>query len=64
MAQASVDKLHLSQRSAEIAAQIAVTQKRCDAYRIVPRAVRNEDRSMDRGFAAIITLQGRAVGFA
>ncbi len=58
------DDLHVSALSATVAAQKAITEKRCDGFRVEPRTVRNPDRTFDRGFAAIIMVQGRTVGFA
>ncbi len=58
------DCIYVSERAAAEAADKAIAEKRADNYRVVPRTVRNPDRSIDCGFAAIITLRGKPVGFA
>lgn len=60
----NADCLYVSESAAAKAAADAIAKKRTDAFRVVPRLVRNPDRSVDHGYAAIITLRGKAVGFA
>lgn len=56
--------LYISPTSAESAARRAVEEKRADSYRIKPSRQRNDDRSWDFGFVAILRKSGQAAGFA
>ncbi|WP_439357900.1 hypothetical protein [Bradyrhizobium sp. DASA03007] len=57
-------QLYISPRSAESAAQKAVSENRADSYRVKPSRQRNDDRSWDFGFVAILMKSGQAAGFA
>jgi hypothetical protein len=56
--------LYISERSARSAAQKAVEEKRADAFRVKPRRQRNDDRTFDFGFVAILMKSGEVAGFA
>jgi hypothetical protein len=58
------DNLYISERAAGDAGNKAVTENKADSFRVVPRRKRNEDRSWDFGFVAILMKQGQRVGFA
>lgn len=58
------DRLYLSERAAGDAGKRAVTDKKADRFKVVRRHTRNEDRSWDFGFVAILIKGDRPVGFA
>jgi hypothetical protein len=41
-----------------------VEEKRADAFRVKPRRQRNDDRTFDFGFVAILMKSGEVAGFA
>jgi hypothetical protein len=57
-------QLYISPASAKRAAQKAVEENRADRYRVKPSRQRNDDRSWDFGFVAILMKSGQAAGFA
>jgi hypothetical protein len=57
-------QLYISPTSAERAALKAIEEKRADRYKVKPSRQRNEDRSWDFGFVAILMKSGEAAGFA
>ena len=57
-------QLYISPTSAEKAARQAINEKRADSFRVKPTRQRNDDRSWDFGFVAILMKSGEAAGFA
>lgn len=60
----SADRIYVSERSAADAGRKAVKLRKADDFRILPRIQRNPDRSIERGFAALLKIRGRSVGYA
>ena len=58
------DRLYVSERAAAAAGNKAITENKADGFRVRPQRKRNDDRSWDFGFVAILTKSGQTVGFA
>ncbi|MEH2517413.1 hypothetical protein V1279_002986 [Bradyrhizobium sp. AZCC 1610] len=58
------DRLYVSERAARQAASDAITAKKADSFRVRPHRQRNDDRSWDFGFVAVLMKSGRSAGFA
>jgi hypothetical protein len=58
------DRLYVSEPAATEAASRAMIEKKADGFRVRPQRKRNDDRSWDFGFVAILTKRGQTVGFA
>jgi hypothetical protein len=57
------DRLYVSPRAAEKAGNQAIDNKE-DGFSVKPRRKRNDDRTWDFGFVAILVRGGRPAGFA
>jgi hypothetical protein len=58
------DRLYVSERAAVAAGNRAIIDNKADGFRVRPQRKRNDDRSWDFGFVAILTKRGQTVGFA
>ncbi|SHH04675.1 hypothetical protein [Bradyrhizobium erythrophlei] len=58
------DRLYVSPSAAEKAGNKAIIEKRADGFRVKPSRKRNDDRSWDFGFVAVLIRGGQTVGFA
>jgi hypothetical protein len=58
------DRLYVSERAAAAAGNQAIIANKADSFRVRPQRKRNDDRSWDFGFVAVLTRSGRTVGFA
>jgi hypothetical protein len=58
------DRLYVSPSAAEKAGTKAITDRKADRFEVKPRRLRNDDRSWDFGFVAVLVKSGRTVGFA
>ena len=58
------DRLYVSPTAAEKAGNKAIIENRADGFRVKPSRKRNDDRSWDFGFVAVLMKSGRMVGFA
>jgi hypothetical protein len=58
------DRLYVSPSAAEKAGNKAITDRKADRFHVKPSRKRNEDRSWDFGFVAVLIKGGRNVGFA
>ena len=58
------DRLYASERAAAAAGNWAIIDKKADGFRVRAQRKRNDDRSWDFGFVAILTKRGQTVGFA
>ncbi|UPT95441.1 hypothetical protein J4G48_0040520 [Bradyrhizobium barranii subsp. apii] len=60
----NADRLYVSPRAAEKAGTKAITDHKADRFEVQPKRQRNDDRSWDFGFVAVLMKSGRTVGFA
>jgi hypothetical protein len=58
------DPIYVSERAAQAAGNQAIIDNKADGFRVRPQRKRNDDRSWDFGFVAILMKSGRTVGFA
>ncbi|MGC0389362.1 hypothetical protein [Bradyrhizobium sp. USDA 241] len=58
------DRLYVSPTAATKAANKAITEHKADSFHVKPSRKRNDDRSWDFGFVAVLMRGGRPVGFA
>jgi hypothetical protein len=58
------DRLYVSPSAAEKAGNKAIIENKADGFRVKPSRKRNDDRSLDFGFVAVLVRGGRPVGFA
>jgi hypothetical protein len=58
------DCIYVSERAARAAGKQAITDNKADGFRVRPQRKRNDDRSWDFGFVAVLTKSGRTIGFA
>lgn len=58
------DRLYVSPSAAEKAGTKAITDRKADRFEVKSRRQRNDDRSWDFGFVAVLLKSGRMVGFA
>ena len=56
--------LYVSPVSAERAGRKAIEARKADAFVVRPDRQRNDDRSWDSGFVAVLVRAGREIGFA
>ena len=57
-------QLYISPASAASAARKAISENRADDFLVRPSRQRNDDRSWDFGFVAVLMKSGQAAGFA
>jgi hypothetical protein len=58
------DRLYVSPSAAEKAGNKAIADRKADCFSVKPSRKRNDDRSWDFGFVAVLMKGGRSVGFA
>ncbi|WP_316207467.1 hypothetical protein [Bradyrhizobium sp. SZCCHNR3118] len=58
------DRLYVSPSAAEKAGNKAIHDHKADRFDVKPSRKRNDDRSWDFGFVAVLMKQGKMVGFA
>jgi hypothetical protein len=58
------DRLYVSPSAAEKAGNKAIAERKADRFHVKPRRRRNDDRSWDSGFVAVLMKSGKNVGFA
>jgi hypothetical protein len=60
----NADRLYVSERAAAAAGNQAIIDNKADGFRVRHQRKRNDDRSWDFSFVAVLTKSGQPVGFA